>query len=124
MSLCAFPNDTSQVSNVFLEIYNLLQLTLTFYCRLKIKVTVITHSQVQSSPTKENKWTEIVEDLWKCLPHFQHEERLYDDRCLKIDCEAEESESDSETWLHQSTTEVEDLSAEVKETKEECELTN
>lgn len=95
-------------------------------CRLKIKVTTMT-SQAQNSIV-EDKWTEIIEDLWKHLPHFQDDEELYDDNCLKFDCVAlqfgdgEESDSDSETWLHQNTSDMEDSYEEVTK-KEECELT-
>ena len=88
----------------------------------------MTHSQSQSSAAKE-KWTEIIEDLWKKhLPHFQDEEKLYDDNCLKFDCvtlqfgDREESDSDSETWLHKNTTDMKDSRVKVNETEEECEL--
>ena len=87
----------------------------------------MTHSQAQNSEA-EKKWTEIIEDLWKHLPHFQDEEELYDDHCLKFDCVAlqfgdgEESDSDSETWLHQNTSDMEDSSVVVNETKEYCKL--
>ena len=81
----------------------------------------MTHSQAQNSSTVEEKWTEIIEDLWKQLPHFQDvEEELYDENCLKLDCvnlqfgDGEESDSDNETWL-------EDSFVEVNET-DECEL--
>ena len=76
----------------------------------------------------EDKWTEIIEDLWKHLPHFQDVEELYDDHCLKFDCvtlqfgHGEESDSDSETWVHQNTSDMEDSYEEVTK-KEECELT-
>ena len=86
----------------------------------------MTHSQAQNST--EDKWTEIIEDLWKHLPHFQDEEELYDDNCLKFDCvtlqfgDGEESDSDSETWLHQNTSDMEVSDDEVTKT-EECELT-
>lgn len=83
----------------------------------------MTNSQVQNSSITEETWTEIIGDLWIHLPHFQKEERLYDDRCLKIDCAAEESESDDETWPHKSTPDMEDTSVEVNQTKEQCELT-
>ena len=87
----------------------------------------MTDSQAQNS-TAEDKWTEIIEDLWKHLPHFQDEEELYDDNCLKFDCvtlqfgDGEESDSDSETWLDQNTLDMEDSDEEVTKT-EECELT-
>ena len=84
----------------------------------------MTHSQGQNS-TAEEKWTEIIEDLWrKHLPHFQDEEELYDDNCLKFNCVAlqfgdgEESDSDSETWLHQNTSDMEDSFVEVNESSE------
>ena len=86
----------------------------------------MTHSQAQSSSAVEDKWTEIVEDLWKHLPHFQDVEDLYDDNCLKFNCvtlqfgDGEESDSDSETWLHQNTSDTEDSLVEVHDTKEEC----
>lgn len=89
----------------------------------------MTHSQAQNS-AEENKWTEIIEDLWKKLPHFQDEEDLYDNNCLKFDCVAlqfgdgEESDSDSETWLHQNTSDMEDSFVVVNETKEDCKLIN
>ena len=43
-------------------------------------------SQPQSISMTLPKWSEIIEDLWKYLPHFQEEEQLYDDNCLKLDC--------------------------------------
>ena len=85
------------------------------------------HSQAQN-PTVGDKWTEMIEDLWKHLPHFQDEEEFYDDHCLKFNCVAlqfgdgEESDSDSETWLHQNISDIEDPFVEVNETKEECKL--
>lgn len=84
----------------------------------------MTHSQTQSSTVVEDKWTEIIEDLWKHLPHFQDVEDLYDDNCLKLNCvtlqfgDGEESESDSETWLQQNTSDTEDSLVEVHDTKE------
>jgi len=62
-------------------------------------------SQTQDSSTATNKWSEIIEDLWKYLPHFQDEEQLYDENCLKFDCiklqfgDGEESESDDIPWV-------------------------
>ena len=72
----------------------------TSYCRLKLKIKDLAHSQVQNS-TAEDKWIEIIEDLWTHLPHFQEEKRSYDDSSLNISDE-EESDSESETWLHQN----------------------
>jgi len=86
----------------------------------------MTDSQAQSSAAVEDKWTEIIEDLWKHLPHFQDVEDLYDDNCLKFNCvtlqfgDEEESDSDSETWLHQNTSDMEDSLVEVHDSKEEC----
>jgi len=62
--------------------------------------------QPQNSSTVQNKWTEIIEDLWKYLPYLQDEEQLYDENCLKYDCiklqfgdgDGEENESDDEPW--------------------------
>ena len=102
-------------------------MTCYYFNRLKLSVTAMTHSQAQNSEA-EKKWTEIIEDLWKHLPHFQDEEELYDDHCLKFDCVAlqfgdgEESDSDSETWLHQNTADMEDSFVAVNETKEDCKL--
>ena len=85
----------------------------------------MTHSQAQNTAVKDN-WTEIIEDLWEHLPHFQDKEELYDDHCLKFDCvtlqfgDGEESDTDSETWLHQNTSDMEDSLVEVETT--ECEL--
>lgn len=125
MSLRAFPNDTPQVSKV--STYNWVVCELTCYYRLKIRVTAMTHSQAHF--TVEDKWTEIIEDLWKHLPHFQDEKMLYNDECLKFNCvtlqfgDREESDSDSETWPHQSTSDMEDSFLKADETKEDCELT-
>ena len=93
----------------------------------------MTCSQVKDHSAVERKWTEIIEDLWKVhLPHFQDEVKLYDDNCLKFDCvnlqygNDEESDSDSETWLDQNTSDMEDSVEEVSETEEtekESELT-
>ena len=125
MSLCAFQNGTSQVSEIPIQLASWCMNYLLLF-RLKISVTAMTHSQAQNTAV-EDKWTEIIEDLWEHLPHFQDEEELYDDHCLKFDCVAlqfgdgEESDSDSETWLHQNTSDMEDSFVEV-ESKEECEL--
>ena len=83
-------------------------------------------TQSQSSIVVE-KWTEIIEDLWKHLSHFQDDEELYDDHCLKFDCVAlqfgdgEDSDSDSETWLHQNSSDMED-SYEIVHKTEDCEF--
>ena len=81
-------------------------------CRLKTKVTKLTHLQVQASTSwrsaNNKKWTENIEDLLTHLPNVQKEEELYDDNCLKLDCiklqfgddDDEESDNDSETWPH------------------------
>jgi len=76
------------------------------------------HSQPQKSSVVPDKWTEIIEDLWKHLPHFQYEEYPYDDNCLKFDCfklqfinDQEEGDSDSEPWPHQITPNKEDAKA-------------
>lgn len=81
--------------------------------------------QIKDPSAGERKWTEIIEDLWKVhLPHFQDEVKLYDDNCLKFDCvnlqygDDEESDSDSETWLDQNTSDMEDSMEEVSETEE------
>lgn len=97
MPLCALPNDTSHVSKC---VYTLLVYKPTCYCRLKLKVKDAAHLQVQNS-TPEDKWIEIIEDLWTHLPHFQEEKRSYDDSSLILS-DGEESDSESETWLHQS----------------------
>ena len=66
----------------------------------------MSHFKSQDSP---DKWSEIIEDLWKHLSHFKGKNTLslYDDDC---DCKSsqfvdgEESiNNDSVTWLHQST---------------------
>ena len=71
-------------------------------------------SQSQNSP---DKWSEIIEDLWEHLSHFKDKETLslYDDNCLKLDCITlqyvdgqESTSSDSITWLHQNTSDLED----------------
>ena len=70
--------------------------------RLKLKVTATMESQSQSSTTTPDQWTEIIEDLWDLLPHFQ---QWYDEDCLKFDCvklqfgDGEEISSDDEMWL-------------------------
>ena len=75
------------------------------YGRLKITVTTMIRSQLQKSLVA-NKWTEVIEDLWESLPHFQNKE-WYEESCLKLNCvtlqfgEAEESDNDSETWPNQ-----------------------
>jgi len=62
-------------------------------------------SQPQDSSIATSKWSEIIEDLWEYLPHFQDEEQLYDEGCLKFDCvklqfgDGEESESDDIPWV-------------------------
>ena len=90
------------------------------YYRVKIKVTGLARLQMQSSTSAVGKWTEIIEDLWKYLPHFQDEEQLYDDNCLKFDCvhlqfgDGEESENDSQTWLHHNTSDMEESLVEVQ----------
>ena len=125
MSLCTFPNDSSQVS-----IYMYHKLTITCYNirRLKITVTTMTHLQPQKLSTVPDQWTEIIEDLWKHLPYFQDEKYLYDDNCLKFDCvklqygDQEESENESETWPHQNTLGKEDVPEEVDEVKEKGKL--
>ena len=85
----------------------------------------MTCPQVKNPSAGENKWTEIIEDLWKVhLPHFQDEVKVYDDHCLKFDCvtlqygDDEESESDSETWLDYNTSDMEDSIVKVSETEE------
>jgi len=92
------------------------------------------HVQTQTAATPVKQWTEIIVDLWKYLPHFQDdEEELYDENCLKFDCinlqfgDGEESESDSETWLHHNTSDMEESLIEVDEAKkkiaqDECKL--
>jgi len=62
-------------------------------------------SQPQGSLVVPLQWSEIIEDLWKHLPHFQDEEQLYDDNCLKSNCiklqfgDDEDSESDDVPWV-------------------------
>ena len=79
----------------------------------------------KSSMVPDTKWTEIIEDLWKHLPHFQDEKYLYDDKCLKFDCiklqygDQEESDSDSETWPHQNTPDMQESLEEVDEIADE-----
>ena len=86
------------------------------------------HSQPQSSP---NKWSELIEPLWKHLSHFKYKEKplLCDENYLKLDRETlryvdgqESIASDSITWPHQSTSEVEDSAVKVGETSSESEL--
>ena len=73
--------------------------------RLKLKVTATTESQSQSATETLDKWTEIIEDLWDQLPHFQ---QWYDEDCLKFDCvklqfgDGEEISNDDEMWLDQN----------------------
>ena len=73
--------------------------------RLKLKVTATMESQSQSSTTTPDQWTEIIEDLWDLLPHFQ---QWYDEDCLKFDCvklqfgDGEEISNDDEMWLDQN----------------------
>ena len=85
-------------------------------------------SQSQSSP---DKWNEIIEDLWKHLSHFKDKEKLllYDDSCLKLDCITlqyvdgqESTSSDSITWLHQNTSDMEDSLVEIGKTSSESKL--
>ena len=85
-------------------------------------------SQSQSSP---DKWNEIIEDLWEHLSHFKDKERslLYDESCLKLDCITlqyvdgqESTSSDSITWLHQNTSDMEDSLVEIGETSSESKL--
>ena len=124
MSLCAFQNGTSQVSEIPIQLASWCMNYLLLF-RLKISVKAMTHSLAQNTAV-EDKWTEIIEDLWEHLPHFQDKEELYDDHCLKFDCvtlqfgDGEESDTDSETWLHQNTSDMEDSLVEVETT--ECEL--
>ena len=62
-------------------------------------------SQLQKSLVA-NKWSEIIEDLWESLPHFQDKKEWYEESCLRLNCvtlqfgEDEESD-DSETWPNQ-----------------------
>ena len=72
-----------------------------------------------------DKWSEIIEDLWEHLSHFKDKENflsLYDDNCLKLDCITlqyvdgqESTSSDSITWLHQNTSDMEDSHVETDE---------
>ena len=81
--------------------------------RIKLKVMMLVNLQPQNLSTAQIKWTEIIEDLWKYLPHFQNEDQLYDENCLKFDCiklqfgDSEESESDDEPWPHDDDPTVE-----------------
>ena len=92
-----------------------------YYDRLKIRVTEMAQSQSQGSSVK---WNEIIEDLWEHLSHFKDKENLllYDDGCLKLDCITsqyvdgqESTSSDSITWLHQNTSDMEDSLVETDE---------
>ena len=98
-------------------------------------------SQSQSTTTTLPQWTEIVEDLWDLLPHFQqwydedcqivedlwdllpHFQQWYDEDCLKFDCvklqfaDGEESDNDDEIWLEQTACEKESP-ATIEETKQ------
>ena len=66
------------------------------------------------------QWNEIIKDLWECLPHFQDEIYLYDEHCIQFDCVVlEESDSDSETWPHQNTSDIEDEHEEIEDIKDE-----
>jgi len=120
MSLYSISNGSSQVSNCIINLC-----AGFLYChRLKIKVTGMANLQTQTATIAVDKWTEIIEDLWKYLPHFQDKDvELYDDNCLKFDCvtlqfgDGEESESDSETWLHHNTSDMEESLVEVEDTK-------
>ena len=66
--------------------------------RLKLKVRSSMESLEQSTATM---WTEIIENLWDRLPHFQ---QWYDEDCLQFNCvklkfgDDEESDND-EIWL-------------------------
>ena len=78
-------------------------------------------SQSQSTTTTLPQWTEIVEDLWDLLPHFQ---QWYDEDCLKFDCvklqfaDGEESDNDDDDiWLEQTACEKESP-ATIEETKQ------
>jgi len=59
-------------------------------------------SKEQSTATTLSQWTEIIENLWDRLPHFQ---QWYDEDCLKFNCvklqfgDDEESDNDDEIWL-------------------------
>jgi len=84
----------------------------------------MTHSQLQKSFVVPDKWTEIIEDLWKHLPHFQDKEYSYDDNSLKFDCgkpqfiDQEEGDSDNVPWPHHNTPDTEDTKvAEIAEGK-------
>jgi len=75
---------------------------------------MIVNSRPQNSSTVQIKWSEIIENLCKYLPHLQDEEELYDDNCLKFDCvklqfgDGGESESDDEPWPHDDDPPVEE----------------
>ena len=62
-------------------------------------------SQPQDPSTVTNKWSEIIEDLWKDLPHFQDDQQLYDKKCLESDCvklqfgDDTENQSDDIPWI-------------------------
>ena len=73
-----------------------------------MKVKELANLQTQVSSTAVERWTEIIEDLWNKLPHIRDKE-LYNNEQLKSECmnqqfgEAEESESDNETWVNTFT---------------------
>ena len=88
-------------------------------------------AQQSKSQSTTTKWNEIIQDLWEHLSHFKDKENLllYDDGCLKLDCITlqyvdgqESTSSDSITWLHQNTSDMEDSLVEIGETSSESKL--
>jgi len=91
-----------------------------FVHRLKLKVQATRELQIQNTATVFSQWTEIIEDLWDLLPHFQ---QWYDEDCLKFDCvklqfgDGKDSDNDNEIWLDHDLAEKESP-ATVEETKQ------
>ncbi|XP_065913406.1 uncharacterized protein [Dysidea avara] len=88
--------------------YHYVQFRMTLR-KINLKVMMMVNLRSQNPSTETVQWTEIIEDLWKYLPHFQDEEQLYDENCLKFDCiklqfgDGEESESGDEPWPHDNS---------------------
>ena len=86
---------------------------------------ISSNSQPQNSMAS-TKWTEIIEDFWK---PFKNKDQLYDENYLKYDCiklqfqidDGEESDSDSESWLHPVSSDAEEAEAPL-EMKSDSEL--
>ena len=97
--------------------------------RLKLKISGRAKFQTQA-PIK--RWTEIIEDLWNKLSQIQNKKKLYSDERLKSECvnqqfgKAEDSESDTDTWVNKSTSDVEKSIVIEKDkiSQNECEFLN